>query len=173
MRIEWKVVIGALSLAIVLWLFTGCLALDPGGNVARGLRQENIYQWGETGNFNAELVGSHESGFTMYEGFLVFKVDENGEVMVDDEGNPVIDPTKSNITAYLKTNDKADIAGQALAVAFTESTKQMAALGQLTKDIATMAFEAMNPVGSVGGGADAAPPTVGEIIDVLRPPLAP
>ena len=105
-------------------LSVGCLMMDPGGQTKKALTQQNIFGWGADGEFSANTLGTHEAGFAMYEGYLVFVVNADGTLMVDEAGNPVIDPLKSNITAALIVSPKADVAGAALVAMAQASIEQ-------------------------------------------------
>jgi len=111
---------------VAVWVggcLAGCAWSDPGGQVARGLGQEKTYAWSENGNFSVQGKGPQTERFTMAEGNIVMKF--------DDDGNEVVDWGKSAIQYYLRADPNADVAGGAMAQGFEASTRQAEALGKV------------------------------------------
>lgn len=125
---------------------SGCVALDPGGQVRKGLSQSKVYEWRNDGNFWAEGLGPQTERFTMAQGVIVMTVDEDGE--------PVIDFEKSRLEYYLRADPSADAAASAMTQALEASTQQMGAFTELLGTV----IQAAMPLLAARQPAPAPPP---------------
>lgn len=143
----------------------GCLAMNPGGQVEKALKQSKIYEWRETGTFWAEAVGTHEEEFTMAEGNIVMKE--------DDEGNMVVDFEKSRLTHYLHAKPNAGAAASAAGLAFEASTQQVKAMSASFDKMVALIASTMAPVPKPPPAAAVPSPfagPVGDLLPLLVPP---
>ena len=84
-----------IAIAIACASACGCAMLSPGGEVEKSHAQFFKIGWTDA-EFNAESRGAQENGFTMMEGEIVMKLNEDGVLVPDVE--------LSKITAYLYSN---------------------------------------------------------------------
>ena len=162
MRYEWLLLKDALwhekgrlafaLVAIVLGItffaiLPGCVALDPGGQVARGVGQTKTYGWDEAGNFTVTGQGAQTERFTMAQGAIL--------MMPGPDGLPVIDYENSRLEYFLTADPSAESAASVMGPAFEASTAQVRVLaGELGKALQlvtallekTMAVPAAEPV---------------------------
>jgi len=110
------------ALFTVIYVLPGCVAFDPGGQVGRGLGQSKTYEWSENGRFRVDGNGPQTERFTMAEGDIVMSF--------DDDGNEVVDWSKSKIKYYLRADPKADDAANAMNAALLASTAQIDRMSQ-------------------------------------------
>jgi len=125
----------------------GCVALDPGGQVARGVGQTKTYGWDEAGNFTVTGQGAQTERFTMAQGAIL--------MMPGPDGLPVIDYENSRLEYFLTADPSAESAASVMGPAFEASTAQVRVLaGELGKALQlvtallekTMAVPAAEPV---------------------------
>lgn len=88
-------------LSVLLLCCAGCIATGE-----KFHQQESKYGWSNA-KFGAEFSGLQEARFTMYEGTLKWQRDENGNVILDSDGEPTVDIGTSEITYYLKSDPSA------------------------------------------------------------------
>lgn len=136
------IVFGAAALAVL----PGCVALDPGGQVARGVGQAKTYGWDELGNFTVTGQGAQTERFTMAQGDIV--------MMAGPDGLPVIDYEKSRLEYFLTADPSAESAASVMGPAFEASTAQVRVLaGELGRIVDVLIQASMPvPVPVVDGG---------------------
>ncbi len=111
-----------ITAAVLAAMCSGCLWGNPGGEVRRGMTQQQRVGWSAEGNFTQEAEGTQTNNMLMAEGEIVMKEDDNGK--------PVIDFERSQLTAVLITSPSAQDASNALAQAFQASTAQAELFGK-------------------------------------------
>ena len=110
----------------------GCVALDPGGQVARGIGQTKTYGWDEAGNFTVTGQGAQTERFTMAQGAIL--------MMPGPDGLPVIDYENSRLEYFLTADPSAESAASVMGPAFEASTAQVRVLaGELGSAISVLA----------------------------------
>jgi hypothetical protein len=94
----------------------GCVMTDPGGQVKKAMTQEQRVGWHENGAFDQYAIGTHTNDMVMAEGHIV--------LMIDPDGNEIIDHSKSTLTHYLRTSPGLEDTGNALGLMAKASTEQ-------------------------------------------------
>lgn len=121
--------VGIAIIVCQLLLCGGCIALMPGDQSAAALKQYSRVQWNKDDEIDVVNRGPQTAAWIMASGgVIVFATDEDGNALLDENGNPVLDLAKSKPDYFFSSKPSAEHAAQIAPIFATESTKQVEAL---------------------------------------------
>lgn len=136
--------------ASVLAVVTGCLPggcalfTSPGEQIRQGMEQSTLKEWRADGGFWAEAKGTQTERYTMAQGRIVLKENEDGEAVIDLE--------ESVIEYYLTADPSARDSGTAMGQALEASTAQAEVLGRTVSDLVGAMIPLLTSVPAVPPG---------------------
>lgn len=137
---------------LLLLSCAGCLRMNPGREVATALNESAEFSWTSEDDLRVKTEGTHEAEWMLATGEI--------KMMLNADGEMVIDPAASAFTQILWSKPRAGVAADAAAAAFLASTEQVKHITESVNKVLDLAasFAPVPGAGRAVGGATDGPP---------------